>query len=184
VTESSEGADARPQALSFARIFEEHVPFLWRAAVALGVPEAEADDVCQEIMLVVHQKLATFQGQAVRSWLYAICLRVTADYRKKARVRRERATAEPPDSVLGATLAEDLDARRAELRLLRVLDELDDDKRSVFVLFEIGELTLREISEATDTPLQTLYSRLQAARAHVRSRFVAFATKEDIRAAV
>ena len=160
------------------------MPFLWRAAVALGVPESEADDVCQEIMLVVHKKLATFQGDAVKSWLYGICLRVTADYRKKARVRREQPTAEPPDAVLGSTQLEELAARRAESRLLEVLAELDDDKRDAFVLFEIGELTLREIAEATDTPLQTLYSRLQAARAHVRERFSQHAAKEAVRAAV
>jgi RNA polymerase sigma-70 factor (ECF subfamily) len=184
VTESSEDAGPRPQTLSFARIFEEHVPFLWRAAVALGVPEAEADDVCQEVMLVVHKKLATFDGAALKSWLYAICLRVASDYRKKARVRRERPTAEPPDAVLGSTQLEELAARRAEARLLEVLAELDDEKRDAFVLFEIGELTLREIAEATDTPLQTLYSRLQAARAHVRERFSARAAKEGLYAAV
>jgi RNA polymerase sigma-70 factor (ECF subfamily) len=184
VTERSEGAGPRPEGLSFAHVFEEHVPFLWRAAVALGVPESDADDVCQEVMLVVHKKLATFEGEAVRSWLYGICLRIASDYRKKARVRRERPTSEPPDAVFGSTQLEEVAARRAETRLLEVLAELDDDKRNAFVLVEIGELTLREISEATETPLQTLYSRLQAARTHVRQRFSAQAPKEDRRAVV
>jgi RNA polymerase sigma-70 factor (ECF subfamily) len=184
VNESLEGASPRPEGLSFVAIFEAHVPFLWRAAVALGVPESEADDVCQEVMLVVHKKLAEFDGRALRSWLYSICLRVASDYRKKARVRREKPTAEPPESMLLSTQLEELDARRAESRLLGVLDELDEDKRNAFVLFEIGELTLREIAEATDTPLQTLYSRLQAARAHVRERFSSHADKENARAAV
>lgn len=114
----------------------------------------------------------------------ALCLRVAADYRKKARVRCERTMSEPPDTALGSTQLEEVDARRAESRLLAVLDELDDGKRDVFVLFEIGELTLREISEATDTPLQTLYSRLQAARTHVRDRFSTYVVKEGARAAV
>src|SRR5262245_39452228 len=92
VQERSEGASGRPEGLSFAEIFEAHVPFLWRSAVALGVPESEADDVCQEVMLVVHRKLSEFDGRALRSWLYGICLRVASDYRKKARVRRERPT--------------------------------------------------------------------------------------------
>src|SRR5688572_22151749 len=90
VTERSEGASVRPEVLSFAEIFETHVPFLWRAAVGLGVPESEADDVCQEVMLVVHRRLVEFDGRALKSWLYGICLRVASDYRKKARVRRER----------------------------------------------------------------------------------------------
>ena len=164
-------AAARASDRSFAEIFRDHAPFLWRAAVGLGVPESDADDLCQEVMLVVHRKLPAFDGRALKSWLYGICLRVCSDYRRSARVRRERPTDQLPDSALPPTQPEEVDARRAELRLRRTLDQLDDDKRAVFVLFEIEQLTLREIAEATDTPLQTVYSRLQAARAHVREAF-------------
>jgi RNA polymerase sigma-70 factor, ECF subfamily len=45
-----------------------------------------------------------------------------------------------------------------------VLDELDDDKREVFVLAELEEMTAPEISEAIDIPINTAYSRLRAAR--------------------
>ena len=56
-------------------------------------------------------------------------------------------------------------------RLLASLDRLDEDKREAFVLFEIEELPLREVAEALGCPLQTAYSRLQAARARVREEF-------------
>jgi RNA polymerase sigma-70 factor (ECF subfamily) len=147
--------------------------FLWRATLALGVPAADAEDLCQEVMLVVHRRLGDFDGQSLRAWLYGICLRVASDYRRSARVRREKPTAELPDRVLEPTQPEELDARRAEEKLRRALDALDDDKRAVFVLFEVEQLTLREISEAVGAPLQTVYSRLQAARAHVKGAFSA-----------
>lgn len=169
--ERSAAALARAPEPAFADIFRDHAPFLWRAAVGLGVPESDADDLCQEVMLVVHRKLPEFDGRALKSWLYGICLRLCSDYRRSARVRRERPTDQLPDEALAPTQPDEVDGRRAELRLRRVLDGLDDDKRAVFVLFEIEQLTLREIAEATDTPLQTVYSRLQAARAHVRDAF-------------
>lgn len=147
--------------------------FLWRATLALGVPAADAEDLCQEVMLVVHRRLRDFDGQSLRAWLYGICLRVASDYRRSARVRREKATAELPERVFDPTQPDEVDARRAEAKLRRALDALDDDKRAVFVLFEIEQLTLREISEAVGAPLQTVYSRLQAARAHVKSAFSA-----------
>lgn len=171
VKDDTEAAAARASGLSFTEIFRDHAPFLWRAAVGLGVPESDADDLCQEVMLIVHRKLPDFDGRALRSWLYGICLRVCSDYRRSARVRRERPTDQLPDSPLPPTQPEEVDARRAELRLRSALDQLDDDKRAVFVLFEVEQLTLREIAEATETPLQTVYSRLQAARAHVRAAF-------------
>jgi RNA polymerase sigma-70 factor (ECF subfamily) len=163
----------RPPIPSFAEIFRDHMPFLWRATLALGVPAADAEDLCQEVMVVVHRRLGDFDGQSLRAWLYGICLRVTSDYRRSARFRRERTTDAVPERVLEPTQLEEVDARRAEERLRGALDELDDDKRDAFVLFEVEQLTLREVSEAVGAPLQTVYSRLQAARAHVKSVFSA-----------
>ena len=163
---SSDGASP-----SFSEIFRDHAPSLFRALVGLGVPASDADDQCQEVMLVVHKRLPEFDGRSLKSWLYAICLRVASDYRRSARVRREVPTALVPDETLPAPQADEADARRLELRLLRVLDELDEDKRAAFILFEVEELTVREIAESMGCPLQTAYSRLQAARSHVRSAF-------------
>jgi hypothetical protein len=47
------------------------------------------------------------------------------------------------------------------------LDRLDDEKRSVFVLYEIEELSMAEIAHTLACPLQTAYSRLYAARESV-----------------
>ena len=48
--------------------------------------------------------------------------------------------------------------------LHRLLDELDDDKRTVFVLAELEQTTAPEIADALGIPLNTVYSRLRAAR--------------------
>jgi len=173
VNEGLAGASARPPIPSFGEIFRDHMAFLWRATTALGVPASDAEDLCQEVMLVVHRRLQEFDGQSLRGWLYGICLRMASDYRRSARVRRERATEALPEPLLEPTQPDEVDARRAEEKLRRALDVLDDDKRAVFVLFEIEQLTLREVSEAVGAPLQTVYSRLQAARAHVKGAFSA-----------
>ncbi len=44
------------------------------------------------------------------------------------------------------------------------LDQLDDDKRAVFVLFELEQMPMVDVAEAAGCPLQTAYSRLYAAR--------------------
>jgi RNA polymerase sigma-70 factor (ECF subfamily) len=156
---------------AFSEIFRTYAPYLFRALIGLGVPASDADDVCQEVMLVVHKRLPEFDGRALKSWLYAICLRVASDYRRSARVRREVPTDAVPDEVLPPQQLERAEARRLEGKLLAVLDELDDEKRAVFVLYEVEELTLREVAESLGCPLQTAYSRLQMARSHVRSAF-------------
>ena len=58
---------------------------------------------------------------------------------------------------------------RVELRrTLEALDELDEGKRAAFVLYEVEELTLAEVSEALEVPIQTVYSRIKAAREALR----------------
>jgi RNA polymerase sigma-70 factor, ECF subfamily len=151
-------------AAGFARVFQEHAPYVWRALRRLGVADADADDVCQEVFIVVHRKLATFHGGSIRTWLYAICIRVASEHRRRPYRRREQVVEAVPEEGMAAPQEDDLDRRRALTTLDRALDQLDDDKRAVFVLFELEQLSMVEVAEATGSPLQTAYSRLYAAR--------------------
>jgi RNA polymerase sigma-70 factor (ECF subfamily) len=156
---------------SLTEIFEQHTPFLWRALINLGVPAAEAQDQCQEIMITVHRRLASFDGVSLRGWLYGICVRVASDYRRSARVRREVLTDTLPESADSGDLADSLDRERSARRMMTALEALDEPKRAAFVLFEIEELTLAEVSEAVGAPLQTVYSRIKTAREQMRRAF-------------
>jgi RNA polymerase sigma-70 factor (ECF subfamily) len=66
---------------------------------------------------------------------------------------------------------EELEQRRAREKLAQVLERLDEDKRAVFVLYELEELTMPQVAEALGCPLTTAYSRLHAARKTVRAAF-------------
>ena len=65
--------------LSFSEVFHDHGPYLWRVLLSIGVSESDVEDLCQEVMLVVHRKLDEFDGSSVRSWLYGIGLRIAAN---------------------------------------------------------------------------------------------------------
>jgi RNA polymerase sigma-70 factor (ECF subfamily) len=165
------GLAVQPEELLFSEIFRCHGQYLWRALLGLGVPSADVDDVCQEVLLVVHRRLREFDGRALRSWLYAICLRVASEYRRSARVRLELPVAELPESPAEEGQLDAIAAQEVWQELLVSLNDLDEEKRAAFVLYEIEELSLREVAEAMSCPLQTVYSRLQSARSHVREHF-------------
>jgi RNA polymerase sigma-70 factor (ECF subfamily) len=132
------------------------------------VPEADADDMCQEVFVIAHRRLADFEGRSsVRTWVYGICVRVASDYRRRIRGRREITLASPPEPSAPAPQVEELAAREARAALDRILEAIDEDKRAVFVLYEIEELPMAEVAEAVGCPLQTAYSRLHAARREV-----------------
>lgn len=150
------------------QVFDEHARYVWRVLRHLGVPDAELDDLCQEVFLVVHRQLPSFEGRSkLSTWLYGICVRTASDYRQRARVRYERASADAGASLVAASGLEPEAHVGAKHELLRLLATLDDDKRTVLVLYEIEGLGMNEVAEIVGCPVQTAYSRLHAARAQL-----------------
>ena len=161
-----------------AAVYDAHADLVWRSLRRLGVPEADAPDALQEVFVVVHRKLATFEGRsAMTTWLFGICLRVAADRRRKASVRYERADGDQAAEQLadGRPNAEELTSRTESLRLLEAaLEKLDPDQRAVFVLFELEELTATVIATMLGIPQGTVMSRLRLAREAFRREIARF----------
>lgn len=156
--------------LSVAQLFNTEGPYVVRALRYFGVPESDLADGCQDVFIVVHRKLDSFeQRSAIRTWLYRICQRVAADRRRRAHTRRELVTDTPitERATDDRTIAERSEARAL---LLEALEALDEDKRVVFVLYEIEGLSMKEVAEVIGCPLQTAYSRLHAARQTMAAR--------------
>jgi len=163
----------RPRAIpTFKEVFDAHAPYVWRTLRRLGVHDADAKDVCQEVFVVVHRRLPDFDGRSsVKTWVCGITIRVASQYRRRARHRHEELAGDLPE--IAGPAAQESELRKSELleRLDAVLDQLDEHKRAVFVLYELEELTMSEIAQMLGCPLQTAYSRLHAARALVRKAF-------------
>jgi RNA polymerase sigma-70 factor (ECF subfamily) len=153
---------------SYAEVFRTYSGFVWRVLLRLGVAESDVEDVAQEVFLGIHRTLPTFEGRcALRTWIYGICHRRAIDYRRRARVRPEVATEDPPEQSQEASQDTGLDLELVRTRLNELLESLDEDKRSVFVMFEIEGIPMEEVAEIVGCPLQTAYSRLYAARRKV-----------------
>ena len=164
--ESRERPRAVPAALDFTAVYDEHFAFVWRSLRRLGVPERLLDDAAQDVFIVVHRRLGEFEGRStLKSWLFAIARRVAHDHRR--RVGRKERTEELPEAVVdprGATPAADAERAEAVRVLHEILGSLDDDKREVFVLAELEQMTVPEIADAIGANVNTIYSRLRVAR--------------------
>ena len=159
--------EAPPGPPSFEEVYAEHFDFAFRTMRRLGVPLPYVDDAVQEVFLVVHRRLGEFEGRAaLTTWLYRIVVRV-AQHARRSALRKGIADPEDPDTLAIAEADGPHErATRAEgVRLLqRVLGDLDDDKRVVFVLAEYEELSVRDIAAALGENVNTVASRLRAAR--------------------
>ena len=164
----SEAAPAQvveqPEKPSIHDVFRREAPFVMRMVRRLGAPEAEVDDLTQEVFLVLHRRLDDYDGRSMRSWLYGIVRRVVADYRRLARVRRESPSGDVVHLAVPADQPAAIDRRDARRILDAALDAMTDEQREIFVLYELESLPMREAVGLAGCPLQTGYSRLHAAR--------------------
>jgi RNA polymerase sigma-70 factor, ECF subfamily len=152
-----------------AAIYAEHARFLWKSLYRMGVSEADLPDAMQEVLLVVHRRLDTFDGSSkLTTWLFGICLRVAGGIRRSRRRRRE-APMDPDEDRMGLIDENHperlMDRRDARRRLDQALGSLGPERRALLTLFEIDGLPCAQIAELLGVPLGTVHSRLSVARA-------------------
>jgi RNA polymerase sigma-70 factor (ECF subfamily) len=149
-------------------MYDAQFNFVWCSLRRLGVREPDAVDQAQKVFLTAYYKLSEFEGRSsIRTWLFAICQRVASDYRRSAPVRREVATdAAALDRWRGEGRAPSVEVEsRQRARVAEaILDKLPEAQRTVFVLFELEQLSADDIAALLAIPVGTVRSRLRLAR--------------------
>lgn len=150
-------------------IVTQHYAFVWRSLRHLGVMPADADDAAQQVLIVVAQKLDQVAVGRERSFLFATAMRIAHRWRRTRERRREL---DNSDGVLDKLVTQTSSASdRAPARALldQILEDMPDDLRVVFMLYEVEQFTMIEIASLLDLPTGTVASRLRRARDHFRS---------------
>jgi RNA polymerase sigma-70 factor (ECF subfamily) len=159
--------------LDFSRVYEDWFEPCLRWLRALGVPDAELEDVGQEVFVVVRRKLGGFDGERLAAWLYRIAARTASDQRRRAWFRRlwTRDGRIDLDTLVASSAgpAELLERREAERLLQKVLAQMSEKRRVAFVLFEIEGYSGEEIATLLEVPVATVWTRLH----HARNEFLA-----------
>jgi RNA polymerase sigma-70 factor (ECF subfamily) len=145
------------------RAFEAELDYVHRSLLRHGVAPADAEDLAQDVFLIVWRRWADFdRGRPLRPWLAGIAFKVASDHLKRRRRWEPRAWLDPPDHAPGGE--ELLSAARARALAMRCLAALDERQRALIVLHDLDGVPMREIARLLSVPLFTAYSRLRAAR--------------------
>ena len=144
-------------------MYAENFRLIWRVLCRMGVPSDQQEDAAQEVFITAFRRLGDFEGRStVRTWLVGIAMRVASDVRRRKRLE---SGALSPDLVDDrADPFRETAAHESMAQLQALLARLDREKREVFVLAEIEQWTVPEISEALGINLNTAYTRLRNAR--------------------
>ena len=138
----------------------------------LGVPEGALLDAAQDVLVVALRRLGDFEGRSsLTTWLYGICIRVAHDHRRRNKSNRELLVEQMPELITPAQQESAVEQGEWRRALGALLDRLDENQRSAFVLFEIQRLSMKEVADALGCPLQTAYFRHKSARERVLEAF-------------
>ncbi|AGZ45125.1 RNA polymerase sigma factor [Actinoplanes friuliensis] len=159
---------------TFAAVFDEHSPGLWRYLARQAGP-AVAEDLVAETFLVAWSARSDYRPGlgSVRAWLYGIAVNLLRrHYRGQAQQSRisERLSGlrEADDGAVDRA-AERLDARTRVEGLAAAIAELPDGDRDVLLLTSLGGLDTAEIATALGIPEGTVRSRLHRVRRGLRA---------------
>jgi RNA polymerase sigma-70 factor (ECF subfamily) len=126
----------------------------------------DAPDLLQQVFLRVFAKIGQFSGRShVLTWIYRVAINESLQFRRnRARVDYEMPADEPVDPSPDPAVR----AQQQEL-MERALAQLAPELRAVFVLKEVEGLSYREIAATLEIKEGTVGSRLNQARAQLRT---------------
>ncbi|MDX2019510.1 MAG: sigma-70 family RNA polymerase sigma factor [Deltaproteobacteria bacterium] len=155
--------------LAWRQLYDQHAPLVYRLGRRMGLTEEKTADVCQEVFLRVYRNLGHFRGDSQFStWLYRITINEVSRAHREGSVRRALDAMlgrqwQPADADPGPERR--AQASEAAVVLEEILGRMKPKKRSVFVLFELEELSTEEIADVLGCGVETVKSRLRHARA-------------------
>lgn len=168
------GVPSKASNTEFDAAYRAHFGFVWRVLARQGVPEAALEDAAQEVFMVAHRHWGAWHGRAsIRAYLFGVARRVAATSRRTRERQRNKLGGMPARSP-DVALDDRLEDRQRLDHLAAVIEQLDPDRRDVFVLSDVEGLSAPEIADALGCKLNTVYSRLRRARGAVTEAMAAF----------
>lgn len=156
---------------AFRVIVEEHQAFAYSVAYRFVGNEHEAEDITQEAFLRLWKNLKSYRTDIkLSTWLYRIVANLCLDYLKSAHNRQQKNRLDMRDvrSVSDSRTA-DKEVQEHELIevIMRASEELTPKQKAVFIMRDLEELSVEEVSQALNMSPGNVKSNLYYARQKV-----------------
>lgn len=146
-------------------VVETHYAYVWRTLLRLGARRVDVEDLTQETFLTVHHRLASYDSaRPIRPWLFGIAFNTLRSSRRLSRNKSEE-LGHDLDSF--SQLSADASTEAASV-VRAALARVDEERRAVFILYELDDVSVADIAAAFSIPADTVYSRLRKAREEFR----------------
>lgn len=153
---------------AFSELYQRHLSSVYRR-VRFVIPEADVEDVTQEVFLAALKSLRSFRGEAQFStWLRTLTNNKVAEYYRK-RNRKGEAPQVPLTEALNRTEGQTAKNLEEQIHLRKALREIPDQYREVILLRFAEGLQFKEIAELTGQNLEATKSLFRRAISALRT---------------
>lgn len=164
-----------------------HMSLLYNYALRLTNNADDAKDLIQDTYLKAYRFIDKYQHDTnAKAWLFRIL--------KNSFINNYRKNSRSPEQVEYNEIEEYVDllkadsAPRTDMRIdmydnllgddvVRAMESLNEEFRTIIILSDLEELTYEEIAEILEIPLGTVRSRLHRARKAMQEKLYSFAVK-------
>jgi RNA polymerase sigma-70 factor, ECF subfamily len=172
--------ESPPEQLTPELIYREYAPRIFSIARRMLGNDADAEDVMQEVLLLVIRKIDTFRGDSqVGTWLHRVTVNAALAHRQKRANRQKHEVGEAMDDLSVAAPASPVNrwsvppdetvlaAEQHEI-IEKAIKTLPEPFRDVYVLADVEGLPNTEIADMLKLSVPAVKSRLHRARLRMR----------------
>lgn len=169
---------------AFRQLVRQHERLVAHMIGRLIRDDQDREELCQDVFLRVYEKLGEFNFQSkLSTWVATVAYRFAINHLRKKRINTTsyenenfflvEATADgTPEQLLTETDQEEM--------VLKLIDYLPVQYKTVLTLYHLDGLTYEEIGIATDMPAGTVKNYLFRARYLLKEKLTHYLAKEKV----
>ena len=173
-------ATLQGQKEAFGQLFERYQKPVYNLVFRITGKQTETQDIVQETFMLAFSRLETYQiGGRFSAWIYRIAYNQTMDYFREHKRETANMSLENEKVATGFELSEHRHDQSPDYHLetidqytllMRALDELQPEYKTIILLKEQQGLSYEEIGDIMDSPVGTVRSRLHRARMELKEK--------------
>ncbi|MGH9832855.1 MAG: RNA polymerase sigma factor [Blastocatellia bacterium] len=144
----------------FCALFEAVYPRLRRYFLLRGLDAAEAEDLAQNVMVIVYRRAGEVREKELfQGWLFKVAKNELARYWRRQQTRNRIAEMEPLDDELANQLIIEMETASGS-NFAEWMSYLEPAEREIIILRFVEELSYEELAAALGLPLGTVKWRI------------------------
>lgn len=176
----------------FEVLVDKYKDKIYNMARNITGSQQEAQDLAQDIFLLIYKNIGSFQGRSsLSTWIYRISINKCLDWQRKQQRKNSflhtlyRSTdqdqhIDPMEQLPNRQpTPEEQYIKNEQIRELRnIIQGLPEKYQKVIILFHYQQMTYQEIADVLELPVRTIETQLYRGKQKIREQLIRTVEKE------